>query len=202
LALLSFTHITTDLKLEEIHKLFGFSKVPQLSSEWKELLDETRINLIIHPKSKGSAREWGLDNFSDLLRITPADKYKIFVSGTKEDGELVRPLINNFHHIFDLTGKLSLKEFIAFIYEADSLVAASTGPLHIAAALGKHAIGLYAPMRPIHPGRWMPIGERAHYLVLNKNCNDCRKSMDCHCIREIMPNQVLDILNTIQKPEQ
>ncbi len=199
LDLLSFTNIKTDLQLEDIHKLYGFTKVPPLASEWTELIDKAKINLIIHPKSKGSAREWGLDNFSDLLQILPSDRFKIFVSGTKEEGELVKPLLNNFHHIVDLTGKLTLKEFIAFIHEADALVAASTGPLHIAAALGKYAIGLYAPMRPIHPGRWMPIGKNAHFLVLNKNCNDCRKSMDCHCIRAIKAREVFSILQEIKK---
>ena len=76
-------------------------------------------------------------------------------------------------------------------------MAASTGPLHIAAALGKVAVGLYAPMHPIHPGRWAPIGEKAGYLVLNKMCNDCRKSMDCKCIRDIQPLQVIEKIKTL-----
>ncbi|MBK7669733.1 MAG: hypothetical protein IPJ32_21845 [Sphingobacteriaceae bacterium] len=32
---------------------------------------------------------------------------------------------------------MTLKQFISFINNADALVAASTGPLHIASALGK-----------------------------------------------------------------
>jgi ADP-heptose:LPS heptosyltransferase len=44
------------------------------------------------------------------------------------------------------------------------LVAASTGPLHIASAVGIHAIGLYPSKRPMHPGRWMPLGGNASYL--------------------------------------
>ena len=75
------------------------------------------------------------------------------------------------------------------------LVAASTGPLHIAAALGKKAIGLYAPMRPIHPARWKPIGSNAQYLVINKNCSDCRKTQNCHCIREIKAAQVVEVIS-------
>jgi heptosyltransferase-3 len=67
-------------------------------------------------------------------------------------------LIAKHPEVINLTGKLSLQQFIAFINHCDVLIAASTGPLHIASALGKKAIGLFAPMRPIHPGRWKPIG--------------------------------------------
>jgi ADP-heptose:LPS heptosyltransferase len=71
-------------------------------------------------------------------------------------------------HVHNLTGKMSLDELIAFIGAADVLVAASTGPLHIAAACGIQAIGLYADRRPIHPGRWAPLGPKAVAITYDK----------------------------------
>lgn len=195
LQLLKFLGIPTELKLEAIKDYYGFTKVAALDEEWKSLIDSTKTNVILHPKSKGSAREWGLENFTTLIDALDKNKFKIFISGTKEEGQLVKPLLEKHKDIVDLTGQLSLKQFISFINHADALVAASTGPLHIASALGKKAIGLFAPMRPIHPGRWMPVGEKAGYLVLNKECSDCRKNNDCHCIREIKAKQVVDLLN-------
>ena len=195
LQLLKFLRIPTELKLEAIKNYYGFTKAAALDEEWKNLIDSTKTNVILHPKSKGSAREWGLENFSTLIDALDKNKFKIFISGTKEEGQLVKSLLEKHKDIIDLTGQLSLKQFISFINHADALVAASTGPLHIASALGKTAIGLFAPMRPIHPGRWMPVGERANYLVLNKECSDCRKNNDCHCIREIKAKQVVDLLN-------
>lgn len=193
--LLDFLNIPADVKLTDVKNNYGFTKAEPLAEEWKSLIDRTRINVILHPKSKGSAREWGLENFSSLIANLPNEKFKIFISGTKEEGELVKPLLEKHNTVIDLTGKLSLKQFISFINNADALVAASTGPLHIASALGKKAIGLFAPMRPIHPGRWMPVGEKASYLVMNKECSDCRKNNDCHCIREIKAKEVVDLLN-------
>ena len=96
--------------------------------------------------------------------------------------------------VTDMTGKLSLAELLVFINSCDGLVAASTGPLHIAAALGKRAVGIYAPMRPIFPQRWAPLGANATYLVLDKTCEKCRKSGDCECIRAIRPEQVVEKL--------
>lgn len=193
--LMSFLNIPTEVKLDEIKNLYGFTKTETLSEEWLKQIDKTKTNVILHPKSKGSAREWGLENFSELINSLPENKFKIFISGTKEEGELCKPLFEKHKNVTDLTGKLSLRQFISFINNADALVAASTGPLHIASALGKKAIGLFAPMRPIHPGRWMPVGEKANYLVLDKDCSDCRKSKDCHCIREIKSKQIVDLLS-------
>lgn len=193
--LLGFLNIPTDVKLDNIKKYYGFTKTQTLPDEWLKQIDKTKTNVILHPKSKGSAREWGLDNFSELINSLPEDKFKIFISGTKEEGEQAKALFEKHKNITDLTGKMNLKQFISFINNADVLVAASTGPLHIASALGKKAIGLFAPMRPIHPGRWKPLGEHAKHLVLDKNCSDCRKTKDCHCIREIKPKQIVEILS-------
>lgn len=154
-----------------------------------------KINIILHPKSKGSAREWGLDNFSRLIGLLPEEKFNIYVTGTQGEGDMMRDFLEKQkHRIVDLTGKMSLPELIAFINSCDGMVAASTGPLHIAAALGKRAIGLYAPMRPIFPKRWAPLGENAEFLVLDKDCEDCRKSGDCACIRSISAEKVAGLL--------
>ena len=188
--------ITKDFSLEELVSAYGFTKVPELEKIHLDLIDKTKTTIILHPKSKGSAREWGLDNFSNLITQLDKTKHQIFISGTAQEGELVKDLISKHPEVINLTGKLSLQQFIAFINQCDVLIAASTGPLHIAAALGKKAIGLFAPMRPIHPGRWKPIGKQANYLVLNKDCSDCRKTMNCHCIREI---KIMEVIKLIEK---
>jgi ADP-heptose:LPS heptosyltransferase len=186
--------ITKEFSVEELVSAYGFTKIPVLEKTHLDLIDKTKTTIILHPKSKGSAREWGLDNFSNLITQLDKTKHQIFISGTAQEGELVKDLISKHPEVINLTGKLSLQQFIAFINQCDVLIAASTGPLHIAAALGKKAIGLFAPMRPIHPGRWKPIGKQANYLVLNKDCSDCRNTMNCHCIREIKTMEVIKLI--------
>lgn len=177
--------------LNEIPEYFGFTKVKPLADPIRNLLDEKRFNLLVHPLSKGSAREWGIENFQELLKILPKDKFKIFISGTEEEGIMVRPLlVDKYPEVIDMSGKLSLDELISFISHMDGVLAASTGPLHIAAALGRYALGLYAPMRPIHPGRWAPIGKKAEYLVKDKYCSKCKKKNRCECIESITPAEV------------
>jgi RES domain-containing protein len=45
-------------------------------------------------------------------------------------------------------------------------------------------------MKPIHPGRWMPVGNRAQYLALNEECSLCRDSKECACINAITVEDV------------
>jgi ADP-heptose:LPS heptosyltransferase len=181
--------------LREIRSFYGTKPIEPLNDNLNKYLDPKKTNLILHPKSKGSAREWGLENYAKLIEMLPEEDYHILLTGTEDEGRLFRKtLANPYPFVRDLSGKLSLAEFISVIHSADALVACSTGPLHIAAMLNKLAIGIYPPVKPMHPQRWSPIGENAHVLVLDKDCNDCRKSMNCTCIRSVTPSQVMEIL--------
>ena len=145
-----------------------------------------QLNVVLHPRSRGSAREWGLAHFGALARTLHAAGHRVFISGTAAEGaELADWLREHRPYLAaDLTGLLALPEFIAFLAAADGLVAGSTGPLHLAAALGRHALGLYPPIRPMHPGRWAPLGPLAEYLVFDRpDCQDCRaRPASCTCI--------------------
>jgi len=170
--LLKTMGITGEYPLSEIEKYYGFTGVKPLAKKFESLLDQEKYNLIIHPKSKGSAVEWGSENFSELIKLLPKDRVKIFISGTSEEGSMIKEsLIDKHPDVCDITGIMNLDEFISFIAHADGLLAASTGPLHIAAALGKNAFGLFAPIRPIFPQRWAPIGKNIHVFVSKRNNN-------------------------------
>ena len=150
-----------------------------------------QLNIILHPRSRGSAREWGLPHFGTLAQRLHTAGHRVFISGTQAEGEELADWLQE-HAAFitaNLTGQLSLPQFIAFIAAADGLVAGSTGPLHLAAALGRHALGLYPPIRPMHPGRWKPLGPHADYLVFDRpDCQVCRtEPAACTCIKALEP---------------
>lgn len=176
--------------LNDIRTYFDLQKIKPLSAPLSALIDPNRRNIILHPKSKGSAVEWGLENFSKLIKILPADKFKVFVTGTQQEGELVRSLLSENPQAVDLTGKLSLTELISFISHCDALIAASTGPLHLAAVIGKLAVGIYPSVRPIHPGRWSPIGKRVKVFVSSTSCTKCGSGEGCNCLSSVKPEEV------------
>jgi len=198
LKLLAGIGIRKPFSLEDIPSFYGLNGILPLQPEHQALLHHDKCNLILHPLSAGSAREWGLDNFSALAGLLPMEKFRIFITGTAKEGEVIRRSgICDLPGIIDMTGKFTLQELMSFIAAADALVAASTGPLHIAAALGKTAIGIYPPIRPMHPGRWAPLGKKANYLVLEKECEDCRQGGSCACMHAIKAEDVAKHLNNI-----
>lgn len=181
---------------EQLGSLFAFTNIPTLQEQFRALLSPGKKHIILHPKSQGSAREWGLEHFEALIKLLPPEQYQIFISGTKAEADLMHEFLQRVTHLVtDITGRMDLSQFIAFIQAADALVAASTGPLHIAAALGKKAIGIYPPIRPMHPGRWAPLGPLAVALALPEPCDSCRADAStCSCIQGISPKSVAALL--------
>ena len=196
LKLLKPLGITRDFPLEDIATYTGLENIQPLPSLLAGLIQPDKYNLILHPRSQGSAREWGIPNFIKLTSLLDKDRYRIFISGTKKERASLQPLFDAIGEtVTDITGQMNLHEFISFIGACDGLVAGSTGPLHIAAALGKDALGIYPPMRPIHPGRWAPIGPRVQVFVLDKNCSACRDTrMSCQCIMDVNPLRIVEAL--------
>ena len=176
-----------------INELIPFYGLQASEMDFSTLLQNDKFNLIVHPKSKGHGREWGLENYFQLAKQLSQDGVAIFITGLKEEETLIQnemPQLLTTPGVTNLMGKLNLNELTSFINKADGLVASGTGVLHLASALGKYAVGLYPPIKPIHPGRWGPIGKRANYLVNNKECNQCKNSLLCACMKAITVEQV------------
>ena len=195
--LLRFLSPNVLLKQTEIANFYGFTKLARLEPENAALLSANKQHVILHPKSKGSAREWGLDNFKKLVELLNPERFQIFISGTADDAKAMQAFLSDvkkYTHVIDITAKMNLQQFIAFINACDALVAASTGPLHIASAVGRNAIGLYSSRRPIHPGRWAPIGTNAKAIVYDPACATCAQGKDCDCITKISPTEIAKLL--------
>jgi len=183
--------------LTKMYELSGFH-APKKHPEVDLLIDNSKRNIILHPKSKGSAREWGFENFQALIKLLPADKYNVILTGTEEEGRQFREfLVDPFPNVCDATGRVSLIQLISLIAHADALVACSTGPLHIAAALGINAIGIYPPIKPMHPGRWAPIGPKTKVFVKDKECDSCQKGESCECVKSITPEEISSYVTQI-----
>jgi ADP-heptose:LPS heptosyltransferase len=149
-------------------------------------------SVILHPKSQGSAVEWGVKHYVELAQQLEQNGYTVFFTGTEKEGLMFRNDVPFSENIIDTTGKLTLEQLIYFISQVSVLVACSTGPLHIAGFTGINAIGLFSPRRPIHPGRWRALGKNVHILVNDENCPTCAAKQKCNCIELISVERVLN----------
>lgn len=150
---------------EQVADHYSFDSIIPLPELLAKVLVKDKFNLVLHPKSHGSGMEWGLDNFAGLIKLLPADRYNIIITGSEKEKALLTDWTKTLPaHVLDMTGKMTLPQLIAFIANADGLLASGTGPLHLAAAAGIHTLGLFPSVRPIHPGRWAPLGKKAGFM--------------------------------------
>jgi len=200
LQLLAPLGIPTSLPLDAFIPFYGIQNQNSPST----ILTHTnskKYNLIFHPKSNQSAREWPASSYLQLAQLLDPNQFQIILTGTATERQLLNdecPELLQLPHVNDTMGQLSLSELIQLIQAADGLLAASTGPLHIAAALGKQAIGLYPSIRPVHPGRWSPLGKQAIVLESGNYCGTCKEKKTCTCMHSIMPEHVLNLITQLQ----
>lgn len=178
--------------IEEVNKMIGAFSAPkvELPSEINDFIKNSDY-FILHPKSQGSAKEWPLEKYIELSEKLMNKGKKVVFTGTEPEGEMFRKDLPDHELLLDSSGKLSLDQLIVLINGAKGLVACSTGPLHIAGVLNKRAIGIFSPRKPIHPGRWMPLGADSMAIVSDPECPKCKKGEDCNCLTYVSVEQVL-----------
>lgn len=157
----------------EVYKYYGFTNIAALDNDKQHLIDPEKFNIILHPLSNKNAKEWGLQNFSALIKLIERKNFKIFITGSEKEKELLSPWLQQHkNEVTDLTGMLNTDQLIAFIAATDGLIASSTGPIHIAAAAGIQTLGLYEDKWTKRGERWGPIGKNADFIqCINKDMN-------------------------------
>ena len=74
-----------------------------------------------------------------------------------------------------MAGKLNLSELIALISLCTIFISNSTGPIHIAAALGKKTVGFYPKIRASSKERWGPYTNNKVVFEPEIECSDCTR---------------------------
>ncbi len=159
-------------------------------------IDLNRKIAVIHPGSGGSARDWRAEYFGRLAaQLTGELHLQVVVTGTAGETELVNQVVESSQgSAIGLAGEFSLKELAAFIKQAQLFIANSTGPLHVAAAVGTPVIGLYPQHTAMSVRRWGPWTPWKRVLVPAKpiDCRECeRPGQACSCMDSIQVESVL-----------
>lgn len=149
--------------------------------------------IVLHPGSGGSAKDWPPGSFSQLAAMIAAQgRFRLAVTGGTNEESLVRRVAEAGKTKLAFAGSLSLPELAALCAEARVLVANSTGPLHLAAAVGTRVVGLYPQIPGLSAARWGPYTEQKRILVPDRpvNCRDCKDGRPCACMASIPVDHV------------
>ena len=124
------------------------------------------------------------------------DDVQVVVTGSKKEEALIA-FVRSFtgNRAIVLPDQLTLSELAAFIKKAALFVANSTGPIHIAAAVGTPLIGFYPQITALSAKRWGPWTDKKVIFSPRDKPSDCkkcvvRKNIPCECMETIGVGEV------------
>jgi len=159
---------------------------PALTGEWA----------VVCPGGRWRTKLWPEAHFHDLIRQLLAEQpgLRVAVMGDKADAAVGGRLAAvDGERCLDLTGKTSLKEMIEWLRSARVVITNDTGPMHVAAALGRPVVAVFGPTDPQRTGPYHAAGE---VLRLPLDCSPCLSQycfnpVQLECLWSLSPRRVL-----------
>jgi lipopolysaccharide heptosyltransferase II len=161
--------------------------------------------VVLQPGARWLTKRWPIEYYSELLRELLAGRsdLRVAVLGGPDDWELGRRLAQTGgERCLDLTGKTSLPEMVEWIRSCELMVTNDTGPMHIAAALGKPLVAIFGPTEPRRTGPYRHLDQ---VLQLELPCSPCfrghcRRRVEMECLRSLSPSEVLKAVQARLSP--
>lgn len=145
-------------------------------------------------------RRWDLENFGTLIHkiCDEFPEHKVILIGAGNETEYVGKLSSQLQakkNVLDSSGKLSIKELLILIANADLMITNDTGPMHIAFALKVKTVALFGPCSPQQYGGI----ENTITIYKNTYCSPCVHEFiippckgDNQCMKKIKVEEVLN----------
>jgi len=159
------------------------------------ILNEVNVTgnfVTLHPGSGGSAERWPLDRFIRLYQLLVDAGVPVVLSGSEAEGQLIEQRSRQLGvDVKQITGETDLRTLAAVLSISDVVVANSTGPLHLAVAVGTSVVGLYSGKKVMSPVRWGPIGDDHRVLLPTRRVCEC-PPRECRCMETISEEKVAE----------
>jgi len=155
--------------------------------------------IALQPGARWMNKRWPVEHFAELTRRLAAEYTDVCfaVLGSKDDQPLAETVCRAaMDRCLNLAGQTSLPEMIEWLRRCDLMVTNDTGPMHVAAALGKPVIGIFGPTEPRRTG---PYGQLGNVIQRRLPCSPCLKSrcawrQHMECLTTITPANVLELV--------
>jgi len=140
----------------------------------RRLVADPAARLIIHPGGGGSAPNWSAPRYAEFIALALERLPGVVLTGTAAEADYNEKLSRTApERIVSLTGETDLDELAALISLGRGFLSASTGPMHLAAALGVPQAALFSTEPHLAPRRWRPLNRRAR-IFASANLDDIR----------------------------
>jgi heptosyltransferase I len=152
----------------------------------------------LQPGARWSNKRWPAEAFSEVVARLHRERpeLRFVILGSDDDRLLGQVIVAAASKAcLDLTGRTTLLEMVEWLRLCEVLVTNDTGPMHVAAALGRPVIALFGPTDPHRTG---PYGQEDTVLQrTDLPCVPCMKDWcaferPIDCLRGISPGFVLE----------
>jgi lipopolysaccharide heptosyltransferase I len=153
---------------------FNFHVTDEDRDSVARMLPETARYAVLLPGTNWPTKRWPAEHFA--ATVGPLrEKYglKSVIAGGAE----VSSIAGEIPGATDLTGKTNLKQLVALLERAALVIANDSGPMHIAAALGRPLVTLFGPTNPHRTG---PYGRLDSVVRLDLPCSPCHSRRCSH----------------------
>ncbi len=172
-----------------------------------EGIDKRKTMIAVGLVGSIEKKSWSPNRYSQLFKRM-AQENIVFVLLGGADALEAEQKVGTYENVISYINKCSLKESIEIINECDMYLGANTGLMHIAAALDKPCITLYAslknatPWSGLGPVRWgvrdVPHIDLIPAKGLDGCCYDCQRNFS-HCINQISVTEVIRAIERMNK---
>jgi heptosyltransferase-2 len=164
---------------------------------WRQrhgVADDRRPAVALAPGAVGPAKRWTTAGYAELARRLNTEGVEVWILGGPDEKALAAEIAGlGPTNARDMTGP-DLRNAILALAAADVAVSNDSGLLHVAAAIGTPAIGIFGPTSPWH---WAPLNPLAAVVEIETelSCRPCHKPT-CRvghhrCMRDITPDRVV-----------
>lgn len=167
-------------------------------------VDTRQPLLLVNPNASDLCleRRWMADRFARVIDTLLGENpgMSAVVVGSRADGAYSRGVIELCRtkaRVADAAGRLSIRELVEALREADLFVTNDSGPLHLATLVDTPTVALFGPETPSLYG---PLGARQRAFYSGVYCSPClnvynSKTASCHgnniCLQAVGADEVL-----------
>ncbi len=176
------------------------------ADEWRGRMHVARGTraVALAPGSVGEAKRWPVAYYAQTAQALAQSGVEVWVIGGPDEKPFAKEIIDHAGAgVRDFTGG-KLSDGVIALSLAGAVVANDSGLLHVAAALGVPAIGIFGPT---DPAKWAPINPVAD-IITHEPLLDCQFCMQyvCplqhhNCMREIPASRIVEsVQRALQMP--
>ena len=125
--------------------------------------------VLLAPTAGWGAKEWPAIRFGHLARELNDRGCTVLVNASPDGVDSMANLVVACSQGRARSVPCTLSQLIALVQRVDLIIAVDTGPLHLAAAVGVPALGLYGPTDPARNGPWGPLSQTIRHRFSKTN---------------------------------